>query len=57
MNVRVGNEDDILEVPRIFTEVFSAPPWNEPWTKELAFDRLSQLFHIGDSFKLFKDFV
>ncbi|MCP4395065.1 MAG: GNAT family N-acetyltransferase [Alphaproteobacteria bacterium] len=35
---------DLSECAKMYTEIFTAPPWNEPWTERLAFRRLKHLY-------------
>jgi aminoglycoside 6'-N-acetyltransferase I len=36
---------DLTDCSLFFTEVFNAPPWNEQWTKESSWQRLSDCMH------------
>lgn len=44
MIVRKVEEKDIEACAALFSEVFSSEPWNEPWTKRLARERLSHFY-------------
>lgn len=37
-------KQDIGKCARLFSDVFSAEPWNEPWTEHDAYKRLSHFF-------------
>lgn len=50
MATRQLQKYDLKACAQLFTQVFSSPPWNEPWNTEAA---LSRLQHFYDS----KDFV
>lgn len=38
--VRLLTDEDLKEAAIIYTNVFSASPWNEPWGMDTAYDRL-----------------
>jgi GNAT superfamily N-acetyltransferase len=44
MKIRQITKNDIGECARLFSHVFSSEPWNEPWTEDGAFKRLSHFF-------------
>ena len=48
MKIRAIKESDIDECSSLFAKVFSSPPWNEEWTKDLAFKRLSHFYESKD---------
>ncbi|MGF9946808.1 hypothetical protein ABEX44_26770 [Priestia megaterium] len=38
--VRLLTDEDLKEAAIIYTNVFSASPWNEPWSMNTAYARL-----------------
>lgn len=44
MNLRLIEKHDIENCAKLFTQVFSSEPWNEPWTNEHAYNRLSHFY-------------
>ena len=44
MKVRLITENDIRSCAELFSHIFSAEPWNEPWTEEKSFKRLNHFF-------------
>jgi aminoglycoside 6'-N-acetyltransferase I len=38
--VRLLSKHDLKEAAKIFTNVFSSNPWNEPWSNETSYQRL-----------------
>lgn len=42
--IREMNNNDLDEVSTVFCETFSSPPWSEPWTVDLSFKRIIQMF-------------
>lgn len=38
--VRLLTDEDLKEAAIIYTNVFSAPPWDEPWSINTAYARL-----------------
>ena len=45
MKTRLIEKQDIEGCAKLFTQVFSGEPWNEPWTKEQACNRLSHFYN------------
>lgn len=45
MEFRKIKESDLEICSEIFTRVFSSKPWNEPWTFDIAYKRLSHFFN------------
>ncbi len=41
VTVQKITDTDLPELARLFVEVFSAAPWDQPWTQESALERLS----------------
>ncbi len=48
MKFRTIKESDIDGCSSLFAKVFSSAPWNEEWTKGLAFKRLSHFYESKD---------
>ncbi|ARU57988.1 GNAT family acetyltransferase [Oleiphilus messinensis] len=44
MKTRLIGENDLEECARLYAQVFSSEPWNEDWTLEHAFNRLSHFY-------------
>jgi ribosomal protein S18 acetylase RimI-like enzyme len=44
LNIRKITSDDINECSKLYSKVFSADPWNEPWAESVAFERLQHIF-------------
>ena len=44
MKSRLITKSDIGKCAKLFSQVFSSEPWNEPWTEEDAFKRLNHFF-------------
>ena len=44
MIFRTITEPDIKNCAQLFSSVFSAQPWNEPWTADKAFNRIHHFF-------------
>ncbi len=49
----IQNQDEIWKVLDLFIQVFSEPPYEEVWTKDLAFKRLSEIYQRGKDFCLY----
>ncbi len=49
----IKNQSEINKVIELFVRVFSEPPYDEIWTKQLAFKRLSEIFERGKGFCLY----
>lgn len=45
MLIREINENDLTECGRIYSRVFSAPPWEESWSASTACHRLEHFYH------------
>lgn len=45
MIIRLLTEDDLLACARLYSQVFSSSPWNEPWSEEAALQRLRHFYH------------
>ena len=44
MDIRNISEQDLPACAELFAQVFSQPPWNEPWSQEAALQRLSHFY-------------
>ena len=44
MKYRIIKKSDIDKCSSIFADVFSSSPWNEDWSKSIAFERLSHFY-------------
>jgi len=44
MDIRSISEQDLPTCAELFAQVFSQTPWNEPWSQEAAFKRLSHFY-------------
>ena len=44
MNIRKIEKRDLNILAELFVSVFNSEPWNEGWTKEWAYERLSIIF-------------
>jgi ribosomal protein S18 acetylase RimI-like enzyme len=44
MKIRSIEKQDIKGCAKLFAQVFSSAPWNEPWTEEDAFTRLNHFY-------------
>lgn len=49
----IKDKSDINKLVDLFIKVFSEPPYNETWTKELAFERLSETYENCEDFCLY----
>ncbi len=49
MNIRPMTFDDLADCAGLYSSVFSAKPWSEPWTESAALKRLSHLFESADA--------
>ncbi|QJE95826.1 GNAT family N-acetyltransferase [Luteolibacter luteus] len=45
VTIRPAVPADLTDCALFFTEVFNAPPWDEQWTKESSWQRLSDCMH------------
>lgn len=45
MKLRAIEESDIWSCAELFAVVFSSEPWNEPWSKEKAHERLAHFYN------------
>ena len=45
MLIRLLTSADLLSCSKLYAEVFSLPPWNEPWSEAAALERLSHFYH------------
>lgn len=45
MIIRSLTSADLLACARLYAQVFSSPPWNEPWSESRALERLSHFYH------------
>lgn len=52
INFDVLTEKYLPEITNLFINAFNAAPWNDKWTKESAYKRLSQTMNFPDSFGL-----
>lgn len=41
MEIKKLENDDLVECSRLYASIFKEPPWNEEWSIEDAFERLS----------------
>ncbi len=49
----IQNQDEINKLLDLFIRVFSEPPYEEVWTRESAFKRLSEIYERGKDFCLY----
>ena len=49
----IQNQNEINKVLDLFIQVFSEPPYEEVWARELAFKRLSEIHERGKDFCLY----
>jgi ribosomal protein S18 acetylase RimI-like enzyme len=54
MEVKLSNidEDDLIACSELYVTVFREPPWNEVWSTEDAFERLSDFLACSKSIAL-----
>ena len=45
MTFKEITRDDVEEMAVMYTESFSTPPWNEPWTVDISKKRLTQMIN------------
>lgn len=44
MSIRAIQKEDLESCAVLYAGVFSSAPWNEPWTKKAAFERLRHFY-------------
>ncbi|NVD08375.1 GNAT family N-acetyltransferase [Vibrio sp. JPW-9-11-11] len=52
MEIIEYHSDYLFELAKIYSQVFSAPPWNEDWTEPEAVERLSHIASMNDGIGL-----
>lgn len=45
-------DEALMEAASLFARAFNNPPWNDRWTEEKAFHRLSAMLHAEQAFGL-----
>lgn len=52
MEYKELTDDQLKDAAELFQTSFNSPPWNDQWTKETAFQRLSAMLHAENAFGL-----
>lgn len=52
MQYEILEQEHIVELIDLYIESFNAPPWNDKWTPETVFNRLSQMMNCEGAYGL-----
>ena len=52
MNITPMRREALNDYVNVFLQAFAGEPWNEPWTRETAFKRLSQFMETASAYGL-----
>lgn len=55
IELKIAEKEDINKIAAIYSEEFSKPPFNEPWTIEKAIYKINLFKKYCDVFKIIKD--